>query len=133
MVVEIVKEVLAQRGGHCIISDHPLFAAWDLHGALERADVPVGRYRSEADRPSLALATVSVTVASAAALILPGTLVPGVAGWMIARAQRYRSGEELPSSIVLATGPSRSADIAGDLALGVHGPGEVYAVLARSV
>ncbi len=39
-------------------------------------------------------------------------------------------GDQLPSFITLATGPSRTADIEKTLVVGVHGPKEVYLILA---
>ena len=38
-------------------------------------------------------------------------------------------GGELPSSLAIVTGPSRSADIEQRLTIGVHGPGAVHVVL----
>ena len=39
--------------------------------------------------------------------------------------------DEYPSNLVLITGPSKSADIGNELALGVHGPGELHVVLVE--
>ena len=41
-------------------------------------------------------------------------------------------GGDLPSSLAIVTGPSRSADIEQMLAVGVHGPREVHVVLLPS-
>jgi L-lactate dehydrogenase complex protein LldG len=38
-------------------------------------------------------------------------------------------GSDLPSSLAIVSGPSRSADIEQRLTIGVHGPGEVHVVL----
>ena len=40
-------------------------------------------------------------------------------------------GHDLPSSLAIVTGPSRSADIEQRLTIGVHGPREVHVVLLR--
>lgn len=40
-------------------------------------------------------------------------------------------GEELPSMITMATGPSRTADIEKTLVVGVHGPKEVFCFLVQ--
>ncbi|MEF3304792.1 LutC/YkgG family protein, partial [Paenibacillus sp. GYB003] len=41
----------------------------------------------------------------------------------------YPEAADMPSSINLITGPSRSADIENDLTIGIHGPGKVYALI----
>jgi L-lactate dehydrogenase complex protein LldG len=38
-------------------------------------------------------------------------------------------GDDLPSSLAIVTGPSRSADIEQLLTVGVHGPGEVHVAI----
>jgi len=42
---------------------------------------------------------------------------------------KEKYGENLPSLITLATGPSRTADIEKTLVVGVHGPKEVFCFL----
>lgn len=59
------------------------------------------------------------------ALIRPSQLLPSLAEAF----RRAGQALDLPSSLVLITGPSRSADIENDLSIGVHGPAAVHAVL----
>lgn len=40
-------------------------------------------------------------------------------------------GDAIPSSMVIVTGPSKTADIEGVLITGVHGPGAVHVILLR--
>ena len=48
------------------------------------------------------------------------------------QAARDKYGNNLPSFITFATGPSRTADIEKTLVVGVHGPKEVYLFLVES-
>lgn len=48
------------------------------------------------------------------------------------QAAREKYGNQLPSFITFATGPSRTADIEKTLVVGVHGPKEVYLFLVES-
>jgi len=47
------------------------------------------------------------------------------------QAAKEKYGNDLPSLISFATGPSRTADIEKTLVVGVHGPGEVYLFLVE--
>jgi L-lactate dehydrogenase complex protein LldG len=48
--------------------------------------------------------------------------------------ERYfeQAGPQLPSALLLITGPSRTSDIENDLSIGVHGPGRLIVVVDRS-
>jgi L-lactate dehydrogenase complex protein LldG len=48
------------------------------------------------------------------------------------QAAKEKYGDQLPSMITFATGPSRTADIEKTLVVGVHGPKEVYLFLVES-
>jgi L-lactate dehydrogenase complex protein LldG len=59
-------------------------------------------------------------------VFLPEARVLGTVEEVFATIDTFK---ELPSNLVLITGPSKSADIGMELAVGVHGPGEIHVVL----
>jgi hypothetical protein len=69
-------------------------------------------------------------LAPEAVFVLPESTVVGHLGEVLRHTgERWPGG--MPSQLVVVSGPSRSADIEHTLTRGVHGPGEVHAVLVR--
>ena len=71
---------------------------------------------------------------AARASLLPEAYRRGAANQLVpdlnvAGGQRRRAGQPAPTNVVLISGPSRTADIAGETVMGVHGPGAVQIVL----
>ena len=66
----------------------------------------------------------------AASLLPPACVFVIDAGTVVdTLGDHLRGASDLPSQLVAVTGPSRSADIESTLVIGVHGPGEVHAIL----
>jgi L-lactate utilization protein LutC len=96
---------------------------------IEGAGVSRAQY-ALADTGSVVLAASSDE--PRAASLLPGVHVTLVHGSSILGGleELFEAvGEDLPSSLAIVTGPSRSADIEQKLTVGVHGPGEVHVVI----
>ncbi|HVB10558.1 MAG TPA: LUD domain-containing protein [Bacillota bacterium] len=126
-----VREVLAEVGARTFVRyGTPLCDGLDLTGyeAAEAKDADVGI----ADVTAAAADTGTVVLVPApergrvvtllpptCIFIVPATLIRPNLGQAIHGLTRWN----------LVTGPSRSGDIEGELVLGVHGPGRVYALV----
>jgi L-lactate utilization protein LutC len=72
---------------------------------------------------------VSLLPPRALAIVEPGQILPDLFDLFTQLESRKA---ELPSNMVLVTGPSKTGDIELKLTTGVHGPGEVYLMVVES-
>jgi L-lactate dehydrogenase complex protein LldG len=92
-------------------------AALAATGSLVLTSGP-GRFRAASLLPSIHIAVVAT-----------GQIVPDLESWLAAQKAAGRQSLSLPSNIVIVTGPSRTADIAMQLVMGMHGPRELHVVV----
>lgn len=128
-----------------------------VDGPLEEAGVEVALSGDSKDLPGVAarsdigLTTAEWAIAETGSLVLAGgagkgrsvTLLPSVHVAVISvdrvlltvteAIEKYASSGGLPANLCFHTGPSRSGDIEMSLAIGVHGPGDVHAVLVDRI
>ncbi|MCY4104355.1 MAG: LUD domain-containing protein [bacterium] len=135
---ELPEAVAAYAARH----DGPLLAAaglgvgadllWPDCGSQAAAGAAVGVVRAvaAAAQTGTVLLRAGDNGGRAASLLPPACIFVIEAGTVVDTLGDYlRSVEDPPSQLVAVTGPSRSADIESTLVIGVHGPGEVHAIL----
>lgn len=152
----VLAVVRSSGGGPVVLWDDPLLHRSGVVSALREGGTDVTVWRPGTDEAALraaaAVARVGVTgaewgVAETGTIVLPSgpgrgrlvSLLPPVhvallpADRLLASVAdllgRLAGEPQLPSSLALTTGPSRSADIENDLSIGVHGPAEVHVVV----
>lgn len=92
-------------------------AALAATGSLVLTSGP-GRLRAASLLPPLHIAVVAAD-----------QIMPDLESWWAAQRAAGLAHARRPSNVVVITGPSRTADIAMQLVMGMHGPGEVHVVV----
>ena len=136
------EELPAAVAGYATRHDGPLLAAagldvgadllWPDCGSQAAADAAVGVVRAvaAAAQTGTVLLRADDNQGRTASLLPPACIFVVDADTVVDTLGDFLRGlEDLPSQLVAVTGPSRSADIESTLVIGVHGPGEVHAIL----
>jgi len=133
-----------EAGAAGVVLEHLLAAGFER--VAEGGGTLEAQYEADAGLTDVAAAIAesgSLALASDAAHGRGASLVPPVhlavveagqvVGDMLAFWDRYAGAAPaaLPSSVSLVTGPSKTADIEGELITGVHGPGEVHILIVE--
>lgn len=150
-LVQLFKQNLESVDGHCIVVDNQT----EVEETVKRLTEGKRIATPDASRADLFEYDVGVTSAQAAiaetgTLVLDSSaernrlvsLVPPVHIAHLDASRIFRtlgetltalqSGEEVSPAITFITGPSRTADIELTLAIGVHGPQELYVVINQN-
>jgi L-lactate dehydrogenase complex protein LldG len=135
------------RGQYIAISDNPEVERLLQLTDLEIEELGVAPNAREIFRFDVGISTVQAAIAETGTLVLDSTrerhrlvsLVPPVHVAIVRASQIYRTlGEvltlirkdkEISPAVTFITGPSRTADIELTLAIGVHGPQELYVIV----
>lgn len=152
-----LKRLIQETKPRVIVTwDPETFRGWDIDWLWEHSAVHPVRGESDfletAKKADLGITTVQYAVANTGTVVVCATrkqpravsLLPSVHAVLVRESQivprmgdvfaaLFSSTEErAPSSITFISGPSRSADIEGDLSIGVHGPVAVRAIVLKN-
>lgn len=152
-VVDEFKRNLEAVDGHCII----VHSEAEVDAALK--PIIAGKKVATSDAPPLTkdlfsfdvgITTAQAAIAETGTLVLDSSvernrllsLVPPVHIALLDASKIYptlgetlamlQNGDEISPAITFITGPSRTADIELTLAIGVHGPQELYVIINQS-
>jgi len=135
------------HGGRIAVSDNPEVERLLQLTDLEIEELAVAPNAHDIFRFDVGVSTVQAAIAETGTLVLDSTrerhrfvsLVPPVHIAIVRASQIYRTlGEvlslirkdkEVSAAVTFITGPSRTADIELTLAIGVHGPQELYVII----
>ena len=135
------------HGGRIAISDNPEILRLLNLTDLEIEELGIAPNAHDIFRFDVGISTVQAAIAETGTLVLDSTrerhrlvsLVPPVHIAIVRASQIYRTlsevlslirkDKEISPAVTFITGPSRTADIELTLAIGVHGPQELYVII----
>jgi L-lactate dehydrogenase complex protein LldG len=144
-IVAALNQII--RGQYIAISDNPEVERLLYLTDLEIEELGIAPNAHDIFRFDVGISTVQAAIAETGTLVLDSTrerhrlvsLVPPVHIAIVRGSQIYRTlGEvlslirkdkEVSPAVTFITGPSRTADIELTLAIGVHGPQELYVII----
>ena len=107
------------------MNDLPGYRITDVHGAIAESGTIVCASDAGHSRGLSLVPPVHI------ALVRQSDILPDLIDFL--RKWKGTPGSGMPSSLTLITGPSKTADIEGELIVGVHGPGQVHIVVMEGV
>ena len=150
-VVEIFKRNLEAVDGHCIVVESEAEADEVVKRLTEGKKIAdPNESRADLFKSDVGLTRAQAGIAETGTLVLDSSvernrlvsLVPPIHIAILDALRIYptlsetlaalQSGAELSPAITFITGPSRTADIELTLAIGVHGPQELYVIVVQN-
>lgn len=144
-IVQALNQIT--RGQHIAISDNPEVERLLHRTDLEIEELGIAPNAQDIFRFDTGISAVQAAIAETGTLVLDSacerhrlvSLVPPVHIAIVRASQIYRSlsevlalirkDKEISPAVTFITGPSRTADIELTLAIGVHGPQELYVIV----
>ena len=144
-IVQALNQIVS--GQHLAISDNPEVERLLQLTDLEIEELGIAPDAHDIFRFDVGISTVQAAIAETGTLVLDSTrerhrmlsLVPPIHVAIVRASQIYRTlaevltiiqkDKEISPAVTFITGPSRTADIELTLAIGVHGPQQLYVIV----
>jgi len=150
-VVEVFKRNVEAVDGHCVVVESEAEGEEVVKRITEGKKIAsANESRADLFRSDVGVTRAQAGIAETGTLVLDSSvernrlvsLVPPIHVAILNASQIYatltevlkvlQSGAELSPAITFITGPSRTADIELTLAIGVHGPQELYVIVVQN-
>jgi L-lactate utilization protein LutC len=150
-VVEVFKRNLEAVDGHCVVVESESEVEEAVKRITEGKIIAAANLgREELFKSDVGVTSAQAGIAETGTLVLDSSmernrlvsLVPPIHIAILDASRIYRtlgetlaalqSGEEISPAITFITGPSRTADIELTLAIGVHGPQQLYVIINQN-